>query len=1173
MNKVIGHLGDKFSIYLLVFIIGALLLYYAFGYVPHNQLLLDNYGMRVLDSKALAISDKYKGYDNAVSSAPISYLSKWFFFSNPEENCLFLKEDFSGAYYSSEPLQDYRPITKTDFVTKARVDPNLIPVKRGPERKAEIKRIWRDDRGSSYFNYTPSVSFYNGQSPSAEKEKDRKYPLLRTKISDFTANLKENDFFEDIFLVRAHKCQDCNNDPLQEEIAGYGNFILDESKLGLVEFNLNDSAKNASSGIYQSTFLGKQYKVYYKMIKLRRGLDVYAVGLIPLDVFKAEAKQVSVWFLVFCSLGALLLVFLFPVLKLFLLSEGERLSTRDISFGVFSMMLCACLCFILSIGFYFFWGLEMERNDEDIKQLAKEISSKAKEELCTLREALKNKAIFSKQKIDTTTFKSLIGDYDFNEIFLLESTGFMKSIYRKMKKSQDAKKIEPPDLELFPVTVAERNYFKAIRENGRLDYFLQSINSFASGNSEVAISAPIECDGQNEYIGVVTTPLQSILQACVPSPYKFVFLDDKGDVKFHSSWNQIKSENFLSELENYKHLDTYLKNAISDHVDFTYLRHECRGYTIPVEKNWSVLVYYEKSEIYNMSAQIFIMCLISLFIVVLFCMVLHLLLRADRYNPVLLKTAPFMYAWLNPNNFDQRTWWYLFRINFWILASEVLGLWALDSFVSTLLFSLMTITSAYALNYLVLGPKPFSNPLIHLFLVMGILMVFFLAVAPDVSWLLCMPILACIAIVTRHPRKEKLDLKNIPKISDREKAFLAYRCFMISWLTIVIMGPAVGFLVRHYEHEKLMITYASLIADVQKVREKMNTSAPDVKELPPYYLKMANYVQKAEPVKSPRCERYDSVYYNQLPQFTFLNGDNTPLQFNYVPDMRDVVISRYGKIVEVSANTNKLGMSGYEIKRQSQVKGAEVKFNRSTGFSAILVVGLAILFWWVLTTLTQKIFHLPKHAAWKTLPPPEFPWGNIKFEFTNAEDGLHLMKGVGSKIKAESDALDTNSLERWEHEKLILELQHEQNDLYTLYWNQCTEDEKFFLYDLSEDGVVNHPDDEVLKALSQKKLLRLFPRLEIVNVSFTNFVRTTLQKDEIQKMERQESKDGRWKHTRVSLIIIIIAALAFLSIAEENFFGRATAVIGSIALLLPNLMTLLGSITRLFTKSSTPASA
>jgi hypothetical protein len=73
-------------------------------------------------------------------------------------------------------------------------------------------------------------------------------------------------------------------------------------------------------------------------------------------------------------------------------------------------------------------------------------------------------------------------------------------------------------------------------------------------------------------------------------------------------------------------------------------------------------------------------------------------------------------------------------------------------------------------------------------------------------------------------------------------------------------------------------------------------------------------------------------------------------------------------------------------------------------------------------------------------------------------------------------------------------------------------------------------------------------------------------------MERLGSKDGRWKHTRVLLIIVVLAALAFLSIAEENFFGRATAIIGSITLVLPNLMTLLGSITKIFAKGSTASS-
>ena len=341
---------------------------------------------------------------------------------------------------------------------------------------------------------------------------------------------------------------------------------------------------------------------------------------------------------------------------------------------------------------------------------------------------------------------------------------------------------------------------------------------------------------------------------------------------------------------------------------------------------------------------------------------------------------------------------------------------------------------------------------------------------------------------------------------------------------------------------------------------------------PLYFSVLDSAVQKVNTNKASVCDPSDLVYYNQLPQFAFLNSDNTSLDFNYVPQMSGLMISRYGNILEVASKTNKIGMSlNFDIQRQSQVEGAELHLNPSTFLAAVLILGLAILLWWVLTTLTRKIFYLPKHGAWDGLQPSpsKLTWGNINSEFPNEEADLHVLNGVESKIQKQPDPKDNNSTANWENEKLIVELQKEQNDLYTIYWNNCTEDEKFFLYDLAEDGVVNRSDDEMLKSLSQKKLLRLYPRLEIVNVSFANFVRTTLPKDEIQKMEREESKDGRWKHTRVLLIIIIIAALAFLSIAEENFFGRATAIIGSITLVLPNLMTLFGSITKLFTKGST----
>jgi hypothetical protein len=1160
MNKIMGHLGDRFPIYLLVFIIGSLMLYYSFGYIPHNQLRLDNYGTRVLANKARTIIDKYKGYDNAVSSAPVSYLSKWFFYLYPNANILHVKnqsEKLGRVYYSNtaSPFFDIK-ITKQDFENKARVDQSLTPAIRDSQSTGEIKSIWKDDRGLSYFIYTPSFSFYNTNKLASPDEKT-KYPLLLTKISDFTSNLKENDFFEDMFLVRAHKCQQCNSS--EEELTGFGNYILDQSKLGLVEFNLKDSAENASSGIYQETILGKQYKVYYQMIKLRRGVDVYVIGLIPLEVFKTEAKKVSVWFLVFCSLGALLLIFLFPVLKLFLLSRGERLATNDISLGVFSVMLCTCLCFILSVGYYFFWGLETERNRNDIRTLAEKIRKESQTEIDTFYSALKKPKLFQEEKLDLSAISSSITPDDFNEIFLLESeTGYMKSIYTKKGKI--------PNLNLFPVTVAKRDYFNAIRENNDLDYFLQSINSFATGKSEVALSVPIGDKEKNKDVGVLTAPLKSILQACVPSPYQFVLLDDRGDVKFHSGWTQIKSENFLSELENFEVVEAYLENAITDYVDFTYLRRECRGFITPVVKNWSVLVYYEKSGVYNISAQVFIMCLMSLFIIVLFCMAVHLLLRLDRHKPVLLKTTPFLFSWLNPNNFHAKIWWYLFSANLLLLITEGIGLWFLDSFVSSLLLALLTITTSYFVNYYVLRPKPMSKVSLFLMIITSALMMFLLVLDPLKSWWLCLIIVVTVVCVIVNKLKEDGDPKVMPAVVDREKAFVSYRCFMICWLTIIIVGPSIGFLVRHFEHEKLLTTYASLITDVQKLRERANVETLNSRNSV-FYSVLDNDTLKPSAERTDRCNTYDSVYYNQFPKFAALNRNNTPLQFNYLPNINGLTISRSGDILQVSAETNMLRMPIPKIERHAKLEKAELNLNRSLGVTFILVIVLGYILWRVLTTLTRKIFYLPKHAAWDTLPPPEVSWGDIKFEFANADKELHLLHGITSNLNGKANGQQTTPKKDWEHEKCILELQKEQDALYTTSWISCSEDEKFFLYDLSEDGVVNRPDDEVLRGLAEKKLIRLYPRLEIVNVSFANFVRSRFKKEDIKKMEDQESKEGRWKQVRVLLIIIILAAFAFLSIAEENFFGRATALIGSITLILPNILNVLGSITKLLTKS------
>lgn len=64
MNTIKEHLGDKFSIYLLLLTIGVLLLFYSFVYVPKKQNQLNDHAVRILENKARSIHDKYKGYEH-----------------------------------------------------------------------------------------------------------------------------------------------------------------------------------------------------------------------------------------------------------------------------------------------------------------------------------------------------------------------------------------------------------------------------------------------------------------------------------------------------------------------------------------------------------------------------------------------------------------------------------------------------------------------------------------------------------------------------------------------------------------------------------------------------------------------------------------------------------------------------------------------------------------------------------------------------------------------------------------------------------------------------------------------------------------------------------------------------------------------------------------------------
>ncbi|HTJ49650.1 MAG TPA: hypothetical protein VL443_09370, partial [Cyclobacteriaceae bacterium] len=360
MNALKQHLDDRLSIYVLVIILSGLMFYYNLVYVPTNERRLNEHALRIIENKARILKDKYTAYQTAMSSAQLSYFVYWYFTLNPDSKNVYLLKKNSAYYYSdsSQLLSGlkYETFTRDEDFAHVRFDRNLIPQVNGPQQQGLDKDIWKVRRGDFYFVYSPEPDFIQirtRQNKAGKKihAQDTVFQYFWLKVKSFTANIKSNDFYEDIFLLRDTNDK-LNYDQKKLEVSAFDSQVLDESKLGLVRLSLPDNAGKIGVGVYDEKIFGQDYKVYYKLVKLKKGLNVYVLGIVTTSNLQKYARQIPTWFLVFCSLGILILILLFPVLKLFFLNEHERLSALDARLSVFSVVMCASLILMVLAGNY-----------------------------------------------------------------------------------------------------------------------------------------------------------------------------------------------------------------------------------------------------------------------------------------------------------------------------------------------------------------------------------------------------------------------------------------------------------------------------------------------------------------------------------------------------------------------------------------------------------------------------------------------------------------------------------------------------------------------------------------------------------------------------------------------------------------------------------------------------
>lgn len=208
--------------------------------------------------------------------------------------------------------------------------------------------------------------------------------------------------------------------------------------------------------------------------------------------------------------------------------------------------------------------------------------------------------------------------------------------------------------------------------------------------------------------------------------------------------------------------------------------------------------------------------------------------------------------------------------------------------------------------------------------------------------------------------------------------------------------------------------------------------------------------------------------------------------------------------------------------------------------------------WHILLGNYRLLIHKLEHHASDCATETE-PWKQPILKETQYTQFLFRMKGAA--IKAAATFPQQTAGKR---DALAYKLQVTAHYFYMYIWQSLTKEEKFLLYDLAEDGLVNGFDAYNLSMLISKGVIvRDDTTLKLFNRGFRNFILTAIGSTEARKIKSQIEDNGSWGKLKTPLLVVIFAILAFLLTSQQEAYAKLITYITALATGVPTVIKLL----------------
>ena len=417
------------------------------------------------------------------------------------------------------------------------------------------------------------------------------------------------------------------------------------------------------SSVRPVTLNGVRYHAFIRPLFISQREHWNLIGFTRSEIVNQARMNIPLRTSLLLLTASVFIILLIPFIKILLINSKEKLSAHDLGLSYLSIVLIVALITI-ALMWVFQYNQEKKIYDSKLIAVSENILESYEAEvghilkLLNEQETSSNNDFESESSIEITD--SAIVHYPFFEImFWLNESG------KQVKKVTTEEYITPA------ISVSSRMYFKSYMLNENfadtsfdpdLPFYLESIVSHNTGEKLAVVS--IKKDSANEVIGV-TTRLHSLINTAFPAGFGFSLIDDNGKVLFHSDPDKNLAENFLDEFSESSELQGLLRSGNKGFISGEYHNKRVRILkSEPGDSNapYHLITFFDSELLYTKYARIIQQIFVILIIGGVLCSLI--LFSYLKYKGIFLSELP------------------IFKPKMEVNAAPEAGLMSLDSYKS-----------------------------------------------------------------------------------------------------------------------------------------------------------------------------------------------------------------------------------------------------------------------------------------------------------------------------------------------------------------------------------------------------------------------------------------------------------------------------------------------------------